>query len=81
MTRRRKSKPEVKPKLEPSPPPARPPRALATDRTDQTTSAINRAVITLNGALNIAAASLRRRIDGRFDKLERLLAAASRPPP
>ena len=79
MTAQRRSKPKGKPK--PSPPPARPPRGRAHDASDQVITAINRAVISLNGALNITAASLHRRIDARLDKLERLLAVGRRPRP
>jgi hypothetical protein len=79
MTARRTLKPKAK--TQPSPPPERPPKALASDPSAETISAINQAVISINGALNTATATLRRRIDARFNKLERLLTSGRRPQP
>jgi hypothetical protein len=56
------------------PPAAPPPATRADGSARQVTTAIDRAIITLNGAIKIAAASLGRRMDSHFKNLERVLA-------
>ena len=61
MATRRKLKPNSK--TETSRPPAQPPKTLASDPAVEIVAAINRAVIAINGAVDIAASTLQHQID------------------
>jgi hypothetical protein len=70
MTAKRRSK---KSKRKRSPPPAAEPKSLNRDPREELKAAFTGAVVSMNGAINISAAALTRRMDEGFARLERLL--------